>query len=163
MVWEDRGITARANLIPIRDDATVEAPETFTVQLINPSQPGVVGTRHPTTAVTINDNDFFGDLSFSAPQYFADENGVSAIIQVVRRNGSAETVSVTYSTAPGANPATAAVPGKDYDNVTGSLSFGPGETAKTFTVPIRDDTDADGTREVKLTLSAPVNGKLGAT
>lgn len=161
LIWNDRDISTRTILIPIVNDLLVEGSETFTVRLYNGSQPGVIGTRHPTTTVTINDNDFFGNLSFSAPVYFADENGVSAIVQVVRRDGSADTVSVNYATAPGTNAATAAVVTKDYNNVSGTLVFGPGETSKTFIVPILDDSEADGTREVRLTLSAPVKATLG--
>ncbi|HUS37391.1 MAG TPA: Calx-beta domain-containing protein [Verrucomicrobiae bacterium] len=159
--WNDRDITPRTILIPIVNDVVVETNETFTVRLLNPSQAGVVGTRHPTAAVVIHDNDFFGDLSFSASEYFADENGGGAIIQVVRRNGSAGSVTVTYSTSPGSIPGSAAVPGKDYNNITNTLTFSPGETAKTFVVPILDDADADGTREVMLHLSNVVNGRLG--
>jgi uncharacterized delta-60 repeat protein len=160
LIWNDRDITTRTILIPVVDDSVVEAPETFTVQLLNPSQPGIIGTRHPTATVTINDNDFFGALSFSAPEYFADENGVGAIIQVIRRGGSAGTVSVTYTTSPAAGT-NAAVAGQDYTSVTNTLTFGPGVTAQSFTVPILDDSDPDGTRQVRLTLSAPVNGTLG--
>ncbi|MGZ5544989.1 MAG: Calx-beta domain-containing protein, partial [Limisphaerales bacterium] len=161
LTWNDRDISTRTILIPIIDDSLVESPETFTVSLLGGSQAGVVGTRHPTATVTINDNDFYGSLAFSAPQYFADENGISATIEVVRFNGHAGSVSVNYVTSPGTDAATAAIAGADYSNVSGTLNFGPDETAKTFTIPIIDDTIPDGPRIVRIALSAPVNASLG--
>src|SRR5262249_36916776 len=51
-----------------------------------------------------------------------------------------------------------ATAGSDYTATSGTLSFGIGETSKTFTVPITDDTLVEGNETVNLTLTSPTNG-----
>ena len=53
---------------------------------------------------------------------------------------------------PGAGTA---VPVTDYTPATLLLSFLAGQTSKTFTVPLKNDTALDGTRTINLALSAP--------
>src|SRR5262249_24151329 len=65
------------------------------------------------------------------------------------------TVTVNYATSNGT-----ATAGLDYTTTTGTLSLPPGGTptgvrTKTFTVPILQDTLAEGIETVNLTLSAP--------
>jgi hypothetical protein len=71
---------------------------------------------------------------------------------VVRTGGSGGTVSVQYATGGGT-----AVPGQDYAPQSGTLTFGPGETAKTFSVPVLNH-NLVGNVSVGLSLSAPVGG-----
>ncbi|MBL8515739.1 MAG: hypothetical protein JNM76_02120 [Betaproteobacteria bacterium] len=55
-IWENGDTAPKTVLIPILDDTTVEGPETFFVNLNNPTGGATLGT--PATAtVTINDND----------------------------------------------------------------------------------------------------------
>jgi uncharacterized delta-60 repeat protein len=157
LFWNDQDISLRTVRIPIVNDDVVETLENFRVTLVNPSAPGIIGNLHPDTVVTINDNDFFGELSFGAVDFYADEDGRNAVIQVVRQNGRAGEVSVAFATA-----AVSAVPNTDYRDTNGTLTFLPGETAKSFVVPILDDAVADGSKVVNLTLSSAVNGTLGA-
>ncbi|HEY6228836.1 MAG TPA: Calx-beta domain-containing protein, partial [Verrucomicrobiae bacterium] len=157
LTWNNQDISLRTIRIPIVDNGVVEPDEQFSLQLSNPSAPGIIGNLHANPVVTIKDNDFYGDFAFSVADYYADENGANAVIQVIRRNGSADTVSVDYATSAGT-----AIPGTDYTNVNGTLTFAPGETSKTFVVPIIDDNVADTNRTVNLTLSNPVKATLGA-
>ena len=46
--------------------------------------------------------------------------------------------------------------------ISGTLSFAPGETVKTISVPVAADDQAEGDETVNLTLSNPVGGSLGA-
>jgi Calx-beta domain len=46
---------------------------------------------------------------------------------------------VAYDTGPAPATAGAASPGEDFQPVSGTLSFAPGETAKTISIPIADD------------------------
>jgi uncharacterized delta-60 repeat protein len=157
LTWNNQDISIKTIRVLIIDNGIVETDEQFSLQLLNPSSPEIVGNLHTNPVVTIKDNDFYGDLSFSVADYYTDENGANAVIQVIRRNGSADTVSVDYSTAAGT-----AIPGTDYTNVTGTLTFAPGETSKSFVVPITDDTVADTNRTVNLALLNPVKATLGA-
>ena len=59
-----------------------------------------------------------------------------------------ETATVKYQTEDG----TATV-GSDYTSTSGTLTFGPGETAKTVSVPVLDDSTDDGQETFTLKLS----------
>lgn len=72
-----------------------------------------------------------GALGFGSAVYTAAEGGGPATITVTRTGGSAGAVSVRYATAAGT-----ATNGVQYQDVSGTLTFGDGETTKTFTVPI---------------------------
>ena len=68
---------------------------------------------------------------------------------------SAKTVTVRYATRNG----TATTP-YDYTSSFGRLTFAPGETTKTISVPMRDDDVEDSGETVTLTLSRPTNAML---
>ena len=68
---------------------------------------------------------------------------------------SAATVTVAYATANGT-----ATAGADYDETSGTLTFGSRETAKTVSVPIIDDGVEDGGETLTLTLSNPTGAAL---
>src|SRR5262249_36856199 len=74
-------------------------------------------------------------------------------ITVTRTGGSNVPVSVNYATSNGT-----ATAGADYTAVSGTLTFGIGDTSKTFTVPIINDTLVEGNETVNLTLSSPTSG-----
>ncbi len=63
-----------------------------------------------------------------------------------------QTVRVNFATADG----TATAPG-DYEPVSGTLEFAPGETAKTVTVAVRGDADDEADEQFSLVLSSPVD------
>jgi hypothetical protein len=99
-----------------------------------------------------------GALQFSPTGYSVAENAGSASITVSRSGGDSGTLSIHYATSNGS-----AVAGADYTAVSGTLTFGPGESSQTFTVPIIDDTVPDPNETVNLTLSSPTgSATLGA-
>ena len=67
-----------------------------------------------------------------------------------------ETVTVDYATADGT-----ATAGSDYTATSGTLTFQPGETSKTVSVPITDDAVDDGGETLTLTLSSASGADLG--
>jgi hypothetical protein len=100
-------------------------------------------------------------IQFSQSAYAVAENGVSATITVFRK-GNAKRVNqaatVDYATSNGT-----AVAGVDYTAASGTLSFAPGETSKTITVPVTNkDTVDTGPRTLSLRLSHPTatNGAM---
>ena len=100
-----------------------------------------------------------GSLSFSAASYSAAENAGSASISVLRNGGSAGAISVNYASANGT-----ATAGSDYSASSGTLNWADGDgTAKTFSVPVINDSSAESTETVALSLATPGGGAtLGA-
>lgn len=95
-----------------------------------------------------------GQLQFGAVLYTVNEDGGSATISVVRTGGSTGEVTVNYTTSNGT-----ATAGSDYTATSGTLTFADGEVgAKTFTIPILDDTLVEGDETVILYLSNPTGG-----
>ncbi len=83
------------------------------------------------------------------------EGGGRATLTVTRTDGSTGAVSVGYTTATGGT----ATEGADYTFTSGFLDWADGDTAsKTFTVPIIDDTDVEGSETVNLSSRNPDGG-----
>ena len=106
-------------------------------------------------------------IKFSQPTYSVNENGSFVTITVVRSGDTNPAVTVDYSTPddsaaltflPCSNANGVASPRCDFTTALGTLKFGPGETSKTFTALISQDTWVEGNETVALTLSNPTGG-----
>ena len=95
-------------------------------------------------------------VQFSGASYSASESEHAVQITVTRSAG-AGSASVAYSTSDGT-----ASSRRDYTFAAGTLAFADGQTSKTFTVLLADDTYAEGDETVQLTLSQPTGAALGA-
>src|SRR5207302_773846 len=82
-----------------------------------------------------------------------EAGGVLATITATRTGGSDGTVTVGFATANGT-----ATAGSDYSAASGTLTFGPGVTSQSFTVPVLDDGGSEGDQAVNLALTGPGNG-----
>ena len=147
--WTAGELGSKSIPIQILGDTIDESNETFTLHLTGG---GGAVTRPADAVVTIVDNDTGGSLQFSFPVYTIEE-GNSAAINVTRSGGAASGVTVQYASSNGT-----AVAGQDYTATSGLLSFGAGETAKAFFIPILDDTVPESAETVLLALSAPTGG-----
>jgi hypothetical protein len=86
------------------------------------------------------------------------ENAGQANFNVTLTPASTQVVTVTFSTTDATAKA-----GLDYSAVSaGTLTFNPGETSKSASVTILDDSLAEGNETFTVTLSNPVNGVLTA-
>ncbi|NOT13417.1 MAG: S8 family serine peptidase [Methylococcaceae bacterium] len=94
-------------------------------------------------------------VQFSSATYRVSEAVLAATITVTRAGGTASPASVNFSTSDGTASA-----GTDYTAVSGTLTFGAGETSKTFTIPIINDTLHESNKRVNLALSSPTGGVL---
>lgn len=151
------GETSKKVLIrPI--DNTVDQPnKTVLLALTNPQGGGILGAQTNAT-LTILDNDSGGVIAFKSANFSATEGSGGALITVTRTNGVASGVSVDYRTRNGT-----ADDSSDYDETHDTLTFGAGETNKTFFVTIHDDLAPEGNETVLLELSDPTGGAtLGA-
>jgi hypothetical protein len=136
--------------IPLVGDDADEANETVNLLLTGP------GVAKKTTAtLTIVDDDPAGDISVGDAT--VDEGGNLEFLVTLVENpaGRATAASVSYATGDGS----ASAPG-DYSTTAGTLTFAPGETSKTVTVPTTEDESGEGPENLTLTLSSPVNADL---
>lgn len=149
LTWTDGNSTPKSFSVAITEDTTFEGSETFTVQLT-----GVVGASAGTpvsATVTITDNDSPppGTLQLSPANYTVGENAGSVTVTVSRANGSAGAASVGYATSNGT-----ATAGSDYTAASGTLTWASGDAAdKTFNVTVTDDSTAESSETINLTLS----------
>ncbi|MBX3011388.1 MAG: Ig-like domain-containing protein [Caldilineaceae bacterium] len=150
------GETSKTIAVTIVDDTVFENSETVTLSLSNVT-PGSAILGTPTTAtLTIVDNDSVPTVAFSSATSTVNEAAGNATITVNLSAASSVPVSVTYATSNGT-----AMAGSDYTATSGTLTFAPGETSKTFTVAILNDSLDEADETVNLTLSAPNGATLG--
>ena len=76
---------------------------------------------------------------------------------VTLSRASAQTVTVAYATSDGPPPH-GATAGSDYTSTSDTLTFSPGQTAKTVSVPVLNDSHDEGEETFVLTLSNPTGG-----
>lgn len=141
----------------IYGDTLDEADEVFTVSLARATNATIARARgvgsivdnDPTPTVTIT------NATVTEP----DSDTVSAFFVVKLSAPSGRTVSVKYATANGtSNPATA---GTDYTALAlRTLTFSPGETAKTITVAVKGDLIKELNETFFVNLSGPVNATV---
>ena len=136
------GETSKLVTVIITDDAEVEADETFTLELSNPTNT-VVGTASATA--TITDNDVAAEVSVSD---VSGTEGGSATITVVRSGNTTGASTVDYSLMAGT-----ASEGADFTAGSGTVSFAAGETSKTINVTIVDDGDVEDDETLTVNLS----------
>ncbi|MEW6305980.1 MAG: tandem-95 repeat protein [Verrucomicrobiota bacterium] len=84
-----------------------------------------------------------------------NSGSVNAVFNVTLVPAASQTVTVSFATAD----ATASA-GADYTAVTGSLTFAPGVTAQTITVPVLGDTLVEANETFQVNLSNPVNAAI---
>jgi hypothetical protein len=102
-------------------------------------------------------------VQFAPTTYSVAESAGSVTLTVSRTGDTSGTATVAYSTC-GAGCATlaTATPGSDYTAASGTLSFGPGVSSQTISVPILNDNLVEGSETFTVTLSSPTGASLGA-
>ena len=149
------GEVSKTFTIPIINDTAIEGLETVNITLSNPTGGATLGGQ-VTSTLTITSDDVAtlpGSLQFSNATYAVNETNGTVTITVTRSGGSDGAVSVSYATSNGT-----ATAGSDYTATSGTLNFAAGETSKSFTIPIINDTAVEGLETVSLTLSSPTGG-----
>jgi CSLREA domain-containing protein/uncharacterized repeat protein (TIGR01451 family) len=139
--------------IPIVADPSDEEDETFFVTLSNAT--GGATLAETQKAVTIIDDDGPGVFQFREELFYASEHSGQATITVVRSRGTDGIVSVNVATHD-----LTATADDDYIATSGTLNFADGETTKTFTIPLRDDSAFERDEDIELVLSSPTGGAI---
>jgi Ca2+-binding RTX toxin-like protein len=128
--------------VTVLGDTIPEASENFALLLSNPSNSNVTITDGEGLA-TITDNDPIVTLSIQDGSVVEGDSGSTVVAFVVSLSApSGQAVTVDYATAD--NTATTA--NNDYTSTSGTLTFAPGNTSTTITVPVIGDT-GDSTDE----------------
>ena len=96
-------------------------------------------------------------LNFALSAYSVGEAGGSVKLTVTRTNGTKGEVLVDYGRTGGT-----ATEGSDYTRLAGTLRFLDGETTKTLTLFVTNDTLVEGNETVNITLSNPRGALLGS-
>jgi hypothetical protein len=148
------GLTVRIFNVPIIDDALLEGNETVSLTLSS-AVSATIGATNPAT-LTIVDNDT-PTVDFSSRNYGVDEGVGTATITVTLSFASSVTTTVNYATSNGT-----ATAGSDYVAASGILTFTPGLTRLTFSIPITNDSVVEANETVTLTLTTPGNAILGS-
>lgn len=95
-------------------------------------------------------------LSLQASTVSVSEGTGTVTIRVNLSAPSTTAVTVDYATFHGT-----ATAGSDYTDRSGTLTFAPGETFQTFTIPITDDELFEPSESFQVSLSSPANATLG--
>jgi uncharacterized repeat protein (TIGR01451 family)/CSLREA domain-containing protein len=147
------GESNRTFEIPIVDDSIVEGLVALRLVLSNPTGGASLGEFGE--SFLIIDDVEPGTLEFSNAVYEIGESGGTATITVTRADGADGEITVNFATANGT-----ATTGSDYTMTSGTLTFLHKETVKSFTVSIINDTLAETTETIILTLSNPTAGAV---
>jgi plastocyanin len=106
-------------------------------------------------------------IQFSSPTYSVSEGAGAATVAVSRGGATTGAATVDYVTSDTAGLANCSVVNGvassrcDYPTSVGTVRFAAGETSKNISIPIVDDSYAEGNESFTVTLSHPTGGSLG--
>jgi hypothetical protein len=157
-------------VLPLVGNTTADGNALLTVTLESPLTGGIaLGTPNPATVTVVDDE---GTVQFAGPTFTVNEGSGSATITLTRTGGTARPTTVHFATGnPGDTATPALTPsacsaGADYRPIVdGSLTFNPGETSRTFSVPLCLDSLAEASNPETVTLklvSASAPASIGA-
>jgi hypothetical protein len=150
------GETSKTITVPIVGDTVAEATETFKLNLSNPTNATIgdgqgIGTITDNDAASVSPRISINDVTITE----GNSGTSNAVFTVSLSQASNQAVSVNYATANGT-----ATAGSDFTATSNTLSFAPGETSKTITVPIVSNTVAEATETFTVNLSNPTNATI---
>jgi uncharacterized repeat protein (TIGR01451 family) len=135
--------------VTMLNDLALEASKSFSILMGTPVGEAVLGTR-TVMNVTILDDDSV--IQFPASTLNVSESAQSATITVQRTGATNVSVSANITTSDGLTaPATA---GFDYGAVTTNLVFGIAENQRSYTVPLTNDSTAEGTEAFRVIINS---------
>lgn len=147
------GETTKSVLVPILADAASEGMEDFDLKLSNPTGGATLGVLAD-ARVAIYDHDpalvraRIDDASVSEPV-----NGTVNAVFTVTMGADTEVRTFQYTTEDGT-----ATAGSDYATTSGTLTFQPGQTTKTISVPVKADIALEDDEYFQVVLSETEEG-----
>jgi CSLREA domain-containing protein len=153
--WADGDTSDKQITVTLQPDSIKEADEDFYIYLVNP-QGTDLGKEVPVHVTILDDDTHPGAFAFAQAGYSFDESAGQVSLTVQRLGGTDGAVQVDYNID---NNGTTAVNGTDFTLTEGSLSFADGESNKTISLDIIDDTLYESPDKVLvLSLSNPSDG-----
>lgn len=145
------GVKQATFTVPIANDAVAEGIESVLLTL---AEPGGVAQLGPQSGATlwILDNDLPGQIKLGMAAHTVAE-AAGTVTVTVQRVGTAGGITVDYRTQDGT-----ALAAEDYLATQGTLTFGPNETTKTFTVRVLSDTRDEPNETFTVLLENPGGG-----
>jgi uncharacterized repeat protein (TIGR01451 family) len=148
------GVTTTNLTVFVLGDTVPELDETFFVNLSNPSQASIA---KGTGLGTIRNDDPFPQLSMGDVSLLEGNSGTTlAVFPVSLSFAIGQTVTVSYATADGT-----AVASTDYLSQSGTLTFAPGTTNQTISIPVVGNTLNEPDEAFFVDLSQPTFATLG--
>lgn len=148
------GQTTAEILLTIVDDNLNEADETITLSLFNAFNAELVG--NPGHLLTIRDNDEMPVVQFVSSKKTVSESNSDGLFMVKLARASGR--EVTLSFAVGKSKAQL---GNDYQILSSTLTFQPGETEKSLPILIVNDAVSEGKEKVTFTLTSSTQASIG--
>jgi chitinase len=146
------GETQKTITANVWQDTLVEQNETFNLQMTGVA--GATLARSAATCTILNDD---APQLAIAPQSLQEGNDPhTGYVTVSLSAPTTQLVTAHYYTA-----AQSAQPGSDYNDVSGTVTFGAGQTTATVAVPILGDHVVDGNRTFTLNIDTATNATVG--
>ncbi len=145
------GETTKTIDVPIVGDLLIEPNETFKVVLSNAAGATLNDSE---AVVTIVNDDSPPEITINNITVVEPPSGsTDATFTVTLSNPVNTAVTVNFATVNGT-----AIEPSDYASRSGTLTFTPGQTSKTITVPVLADSEAEGSESFTVVLANPQGG-----
>jgi uncharacterized delta-60 repeat protein len=141
-------------IVPIINNGIVDTNRSFTVNLSNPTPPGLLVAPSTQTVTIVEANNGF---AFSSPAYTVLKSGIAANITVVRTGNTNTVATVNFIATNGT-----AIAGLDFIATNGTFVFTNGVISQTFAVTVINNTTVQPDKTVLLQLFNPSNSILVA-
>jgi len=149
------GQTSATISVPILANASNETAETFSVVLSSPTN-GTISVGSATVTIIADPPSPPAIAEFSIDSVsVSDATNTNAVFTVTRSGDTSGTVSVQYTTQSGG-----ATAGTDFTPVSGTLTFTPGQTTATISVPILADSLGEAAETFTVVLSDATGGAV---
>jgi streptogramin lyase len=153
------GETAKSVSISVNGDVLVEPDEWITLSFRNPTNARVGGFYGLGFGIITND-DHAIVLPGSASVVEGNSGTVDLSLPVTLSKPSTQTIAVDWNTGP-AGPAPRADPASDFTAASGTVTFAPGEMAKSVTISVNGDVLVEPDEWITVSFKNPTNAKMG--
>ena len=153
------GSTKAPLAISIANDAIDESNETFTIEYVSIENATFEGAGTPSTSVTIIDDDFAPNLTIAKTSSVSE--GQSVQIPVTLNAPSSQQITVNYEIRDG--PVNPALVNVDYEAISGTLTFEPGQVTKSISLSSINDSLDEFDETLQIVLVSPVNAEIDSS